>query len=119
VENTYEMHLLSKTILDDLKSDPDNKHLALDEKEISFFLRDPLYVELSEYKLIIVDYNNKNMMFNELLQQKIEREVKPDTIIVKIFNNFEENTKLKLLKVKFLRNFENKKDFMVFFYKKQ
>jgi hypothetical protein len=119
IENVYETYLLSKTILDKIKTSPDEKYAVFSNKKINFFLRDPLLVNLNEYKLIILDYNNKNRLFNELIQEKIEREAKPNSIIIKIFNNLQENRRLKLLKTKILRNPICKKNFMVFFYEKK
>ncbi|MDR0572075.1 MAG: hypothetical protein LBG48_04460 [Rickettsiales bacterium] len=119
IENIYEMYILSKTILDKIKTNPNKKYTALNNKKINFFLRDPLLVELGEYKLIVLDYNNNNRLFNELFQEKVEKEAKPGSIIIKIFSNFQESKHLKLLKTKILKNTVYKKSFMVFFYEKR
>jgi hypothetical protein len=119
IDNIYEMNLLSRNLLDKAVLDTSEITKEFATKKINFFLKDPLLIEYGEYKLIIFDYNNNNRSFNAFLQEKVEREVQKGTIIVKIFDSFEETRHLKLLNTKIIRNKIYKKNFMVFYYEKR
>jgi hypothetical protein len=118
LENIYEMYLLAKNVLNKALTENEKIIKKFGKKKIAFFLKDSLFVELEEYRLIVIDHNNNNRTFNQMLQGKVEQETKPGSIIIKIFDNFEENQYLKLLKTKTLKNKYNK-NFMVFYYEKK
>jgi SAM-dependent methyltransferase len=118
VDNIQEMHLMAKHLLDKAAEDTGMVTRELAMKKISFFLKDPLFVEFNEYKLIVVDHNNSNEMYNIMLQNKLEREVKLGSIIIRIYDPFEENKHLKLLKTRIFTDISNR-EFMVFFYEKK
>ncbi|MDR2760704.1 MAG: hypothetical protein LBB09_02555 [Rickettsiales bacterium] len=118
LDNIYEMYLLAKNALNKALTEDEKIITKFNGKKIAFFLKEALFVEFSEYKLLTVDHNNSNRTYNQMLQGKIEREVKPGAIVVKIFDNFEASQSLRFKKAKTLKNKYNK-NFMVFYYEKK
>lgn len=115
IENIYELYKLSKYILKKLENSIDFNDL-LKNYDISFNNEGLLDAKIDDFNMIVIDYNNNNLDFNRMLENKINSEAKNGTLIVKIMEPFEKNMCFELLKTKMLKN--NKNNFFVYYYKK-
>lgn len=111
IESSYEMYLLAKDRLKKFRESEYSK-----QEHVQFLNVDPLAPDFSLYNFIVVDYSNKNVLFNEMLQEKIKQECSSGTLIIKLVDCLREDKHIKLIKKLTLQNEENK-DFFVYFYK--
>lgn len=114
VENIYELHRLSKYFFAKLTGSEFYGQL-LKNDDVNFVNDDLFSVDFGDYNLMVVNYNNNNVDFNEVLLNKIKKECQSGTLIVKIMDPFEENAVLELKKSKILQN-DNGNGFFVYFY---
>ncbi len=114
VENIFELFELSKHIAYKIFENENYTNL-LQNTDISFQNESILNVNLEPFNVILIDYNNNNINFNEILENKIKNECKKGTMIVKIIDPFEESVCLKLLKAKIFKN-DKKNNFFVYYY---
>ncbi len=114
VENIFELFELSKHIAYKLFEN-ENYSKLLQNTNISFENESVLNVDLNFYDVILIDYNNNNIEFNRILENKIKNECKKGTMIVKIIDPFEESVCLNLIKAKMFENIK-KRNFFVYYY---
>ena len=114
VENIFELFELSKHIAYKIFENEDYINL-LQNTNISFQNDSILDVDLKDFNVILIDYNNNNIEFNRILENKIKSECKKGTMIVKIIDPFEESICLRLVKAKMFEN-NKKKNYFVYYY---
>ena len=106
VENIYEFYYLSRKLV---KPNIENKDVRILNESL-------LASKLYDKDLIIINYNNSNSDFNNMLENKVINEAKSGSIVIKIAVPFKQNVALKLLKIKTIIN--NGSKLLVFYYKK-
>lgn len=114
VENIFELYELSKYIIDKLYDDDEYTEL-LKNTDIVFENKGLFDTDLSPFDVVVVDYNNSNIEFNGILENKIKNECKKGVMVVKVVDPFEESVCLRLLKSKMLINNKGNK-FFVYYY---
>ena len=113
VENIFELYELSNRLKDNFLNGKYGE--ALKDSNISFINDSLLSADLSNKNLIILDYNNTNTTFNNMLENKIINEAKQGCKIIKILKPFKDNVGLKLLQVKPLKTADNKVMFVYYY----
>lgn len=116
VENMFELYDLSNTLKEKFLNGEYAE--ALKDSNIGFINDSLLSADLNNRNLIIVDYNNTNTTFNDMLENKIINETQQNCKIIKILKPFKSNIGLKLLQIKPLKTVNNKIIF-VYYYNKE
>jgi hypothetical protein len=101
VENIFELYKFSSYILDKLRGSEYNNLIKNDS--IIFNNEGLLNAEIGDFDIILIDYNNNNYDFNQMLKNKIDKEAKRGTLLIKIIEPFEKNIEFTPLKTKLLR----------------
>lgn len=83
---------------------------------VELYHKQLLKAKLQDKDLIILNYNNTNKYYWDMMENKIIDETKSGATIVKILVPFKQNISLKLIKIKKITN--NNKNLLVFYYKK-
>lgn len=115
IENMLEMYKLSNILLDKLANSEFFDFLKT--KNISFINDSLLSADLENKNLLIVDYNNSNPIFCDMLENKIIQEAEQNCKIIKLVTPFKKNINLRLLKIKALKTIKDRKIF-VYYYNK-
>ena len=106
VENLYELCYLSKKMVKPNVN-----------RDIKFLNKSLLAANLDDKDIIILNYNNVNTDFNNMLENKIIDESKSGSLIIKMATPFRQNVGLKLLKITKLKNHDA--NVLVFYYKNE
>ena len=109
IENIFEFYQLSKDFSGKIELLEKNTKIEIYNKKI-------LKSKLNNKDLIILNYNNTNKYYCNMLENKIIDEALEDTIIIKVLTPFKQNNSLKLLKIRKINNNNNK--VLIFYYKK-
>ena len=83
---------------------------------VELYHKQLLKAKLQDKDLIILNYNNTNKYYWDMMENKIIDEAKNGATIVKTLTPFKQNISLKLIKIKKVTN--NNKNLLVFYYKK-
>lgn len=110
VETTFEFFNLSKQFLEQYMEYND-----LNGTRIPLTMNDPLLIDFSKFNLIFIEYNNTNILYNDMLKEKIKQECQSNTIIVKFSTRFKADKKIKLVDKISIENKNNEKNFVYFY----
>ena len=111
VETTFEFFNLSKKILEQYR-----EYDMIGNTTATLTMNDPLLIDFSKFDVIFIEYNNTNILYNDMLKEKIRQECKPNTIVVKFTTRFKADEKIKLVDKISITNKNDNKNF-VYFYK--
>jgi hypothetical protein len=101
VENFFELYKFSNYILDKLKESEYNDLIR--NNNIVFGNDGLLDINISNFDIILIGYNNNNYDFNQMLKNKVSEEAKEGALLIKLIEPFEKNTEFTPLKTKLLK----------------
>ena len=84
---------------------------------VELYHKQLLKSKLHDKDLIVLNYNNTNKYYWDMMENKIIDEAKTGATIIKMLVHFKQNISLKLIKIKKITNNNNKK-LLIFYYKK-
>ena len=110
VETTFEFFNLSKQFLEQYIEYND-----FNVSKIPLTMNDPLLIDFSKFNLIFIEYSNTNILYNDMLKEKIKQECKSNTVIVKFATRFKADEIIKLVDKISIENKNNENNFVYFY----